>query len=73
MWPDLGHEVRPATCGVVDGVQLLQEGGGVGQGEVPLQQTAHQLAVRGIQQLGVSAQVRGQLREVAHAEVARSK
>ena len=45
---DLGHEACPAAGGVVDGVQLLHEGGGVREGVVSLQQTLDQLTVCGV-------------------------
>lgn len=58
---DLRHEARPAAGGVVDGVQLLQQGGGVRETVVSFHQTLHQLAVCAIQQLGVLLKLRGQL------------
>ena len=66
---DLGHEVCPATGGVVNGVQLLQQGGGVGQGVVAIQQPTQQVTVRPIQQLRVTTQVRGQLRRGGHQKL----
>lgn len=44
----LGHEVCPSTCGVVDGIQLLQQGAGVESGEVGAENAPEKLAVRGI-------------------------
>lgn len=45
----LGHELDPAAGRVVNGVQLLQEGAGVGHGEVAVNQTPDDVIVRGIQ------------------------
>lgn len=47
-YTDLRHEACPAAGSVVDGVQLLQQGGGIGKTVVSLHQTLHQLTVGAI-------------------------
>ena len=54
---NLRHEARPAAGSVVDGVQLLQQGGGVRKAVVSLHQALHQLTVRAVQQLRVLLQL----------------
>lgn len=44
-YADLRHEARPAAGSVVNGVQLLQQGGGVWKAVVSFHQTLHQLTV----------------------------
>lgn len=66
----LGHEAAPRTGGVVDGIQLLQQPGGVGQTVVPRQQNLHQLAVGAAQQLRLLLDLRPELRRQSHSDAA---
>lgn len=45
----LGHELDPATSGIVNGVQLLQEGRATGQGEAVLAQGRRQVSESQVQ------------------------
>lgn len=58
---DLRHKACPAAGSVVDGVQLLQQSGGVGQTVVFLHDTLHQFTVGTVQQFGVVLKLGGQL------------
>lgn len=59
--PHLGHEVDPATGGIVDGVQLLEQDAGIGQGEVAVEEVVENIAVRDIQDLWMLVEVSGEL------------
>lgn len=51
----------PATCSIVDRVQLLQQSRGIWQTVVSLHYTLHQFTVSTIQQFRVLLKLRGQL------------
>ena len=53
----------PAAGGVVDGVQLLEQDAGVGQGEVAIEEVVENIAVGDIEDLRVLVEIGGELRQ----------
>lgn len=61
--PHLGHEVDPAAGSIVNGIQLLEQDAGIGQGEVAVEKVVENITVGDIQDLWVLVEVSGQLRQ----------
>lgn len=63
MQPHLGHEVDPAAGSIINGVQLLEQDAGVGQGEVATEKAVQKVIVGDVQDLWVLVEVSGELEQ----------
>lgn len=63
MQPHLGHEVDPAAGSIINGVQLLEQDAGVGQGEVAIEKAVQKVIVGDVQDLWVLVEVSSELQQ----------